>query len=390
MTSNLLKSLKFEHSIGLKEELDNKNKTYTVKLGFDPTSPDLHLGHYVVLKGAKKFQDAGHQIVIIVGDFTASIGDPSGRNKLRPPLSEEQIVENAKTYMEQVFLILDKEKTKVKRNSEWLNKLSIKDMLAILSSVTISQILAREDFKKRFEDQIPIHMHELTYPLMQGLDSVAIKADIELGGTDQLFNLMMGRELQKSKGLPEQMVATFPLLVGLDGVKKMSKSLGNHIGLLEDPTNKFGKIMSISDETMWNYWSILEEKTDDEISLMKNSGINPKNLKINLAENIVTKFHGKEIAEKVKNEFIERFSNKKIQNIEEIEVKIEGNEILLSHLIKDLNMATSVGDANRKIEQNGVKLNQEKVIDKKSKLTQGDEFLLQVGKLHIKKVKIVK
>lgn len=388
MSENFFKSLNFEHSVGFKNDLDNKNKIHTVKLGFDPTSPDLHLGHYVVLKGAKKFQDAGHQVVIIVGDFTASIGDPSGRNKLRPPLSEEQIIENAKTYMEQVFLILDKEKTKIKRNSEWLNKLSIKDMLAILSSVTISQILAREDFKNRFESQTPIHMHELTYPLMQGLDSVAIKADIELGGTDQLFNLMMGRELQRSKGLEEQMVITFPLLVGLDGVKKMSKSLGNHIGLLEDPTNKFGKIMSISDETMWNYWKILEEKTEDEILKMKNSNINPKDFKMELAHNIVKKFHNNDIADNVKNEFINRFSNKTIENVEQLNIKLEGNDILLSHLIKNLNMATSINDANRKIEQNGVKLNKEKVSDKKSKLNKGDEFLLQVGKLHIKKIKL--
>lgn len=385
---DLLEDLNIENNIGLKEKVENKDKILKIKLGFDPTSPDLHLGHYVVLRGAKKFQDAGHQVIIIVGDFTASIGDPSGRNKLRPPLSEEKILENAQTYMDQVFLVLDKEKTKVKRNSEWLNKLSIKDMLAILSSVTVSQILAREDFKNRFEQQSPIHMHEFTYPLMQGLDSVAIKADVELGGTDQLFNLMMGRELQKARGLSEQAVVTFPLLVGLDGVKKMSKSLGNHIGLNEDPVNKFGKIMSISDETMWNYWQILEEKTEDDILKMKNSNINPKDLKIELAHNIVKKFHNNDIADNVKNDFINRFSNKKIENVEQLNIKLEGNDILLSHLIKDLNMATSINDANRKIEQNGVKLNKEKVNNKKSKLNKGDEFLLQVGKLHIKKIKL--
>lgn len=387
LNNNLISSLGSENNIGLEEKI-KANQQLIIKLGFDPTSPDLHLGHYVVMRGARKFQDSGHQVVIIVGDFTASIGDPSGRNKLRPPLSEEEITENAKTYMDQVFLVLDKEKTKVKRNSEWLKKMSIKDMLAVLSSVTLSQILTREDFKNRFESQAPIHMHEMVYPLMQGLDSVAIKADVELGGTDQTFNLMMGRQLQKDRKQSEQAVVTFPLLVGLDGKKKMSKSLGNHIGLNETPENKFGKIMSISDETMWNYWKVLVEKTAEEIADMKNSNINPKDLKMELAENIVTLFHGVEVAKKIKEEFNQRFSKKNIINVEELEISLEENNISLTHLIRDLNMATSISDASRKIKQNGVKINQEKVTDNMSKVSKGEEFLLQVGKLHIKKIKL--
>lgn len=376
-----------EQEIGLEDKFSS-GKTLNVKLGFDPTSPDLHLGHYIVLRGAKKFQDMGHNVTIIVGDFTASIGDPSGRNKLRPPLSEEEILKNAQTYMDQVFLVLDKEKTKVKRNSEWLGKMDVKDTLAILSSITLSQMLVRDDFKKRFESQTPIHMHEMVYPLMQGLDSVAIKADVELGGTDQTFNLMMGRQLQKDRKQSEQAVVTFPLLVGLDGIKKMSKSLGNHIGLRENATDKFGKIMSISDDTMWNYWSVLAEKSDEEIQQMKESGVNPKILKMDLAQRVVEMFHGLEVALAEREKFDNRFTNKQLVEVEELDFNLEESDILLAKLIKELNMATSVSDATRKIEQNGVKLNQEKVSDKKFKVNKGDEVLLQVGKLHVKKVRL--
>ena len=349
---------------------------FTLNYGFDPTSPDLHLGHYIVLRGAKKFQDKGHDVNIIVGDFTAAIGDPSGRNKLRPPLTKSDIDVNAQTYMEQVFMVLDEAKTKVVRNSTWLDKMNVRDTLALMSQVTLSQMLVREDFKNRFTSEVPIFMHEMMYPLMQGLDSVAIKADVELGGTDQTFNLMMGRDLQKNKGQSEQAVVTFPLLVGLDGVKKMSKSLGNHIGLKDSPTDKFGKIMSIADTTMWNYWSILLEKTQEEIQVMKDSGENPKNIKMELATEVVGLFHGFKLAEEERQKFTVRFSNKKITDVEEIEVKIEHDEISLGHLIKNLDFATSVSDANRKIEQNGVRINQEVVSDKGTKMKKEQEFLL--------------
>jgi tyrosyl-tRNA synthetase len=376
-----------EQQIGLVDKLAS-NKILNVKLGFDPTSPDLHLGHYIVLRGAKKFQDLGHTITIIVGDFTAAIGDPSGRNKLRPPLSKKDIDENAKTYMDQVFLVLDKDKTKVKMNSKWLEKMDVKDTLAILSSITLSQMLVRDDFRNRFEAQTPIFMHEMVYPLMQGLDSVAIKSDVELGGTDQTFNLMMGRQLQKDRKQQEQAVVTFPLLVGLDGVKKMSKSLGNHIGLQELPVDKFGKIMSISDEAMWNYWSVLGEKSFEEIELMKNSGKNPKDIKMDLAHHIVMLFHGEDVANKEKINFRERFSNKKNIEVEEISIELNDGDIFITKLINDLNMASSISEAGRKMEQNGVRINQEKITDKKSKMNKGDEFLLEVGKLHIKKIKL--
>lgn len=384
---NFIDTLRSEQQVGLQEKLLS-GKPLNVKLGFDPTSPDLHLGHYVVLKGAKKFQEAGHNVTIIVGDFTAGIGDPSGRNKLRPPLSEDQILDNAKTYMNQVFLILDESKTNVQRNSKWLAKMDVQDTLKLLSSITISQMLVREDFRNRFEAQTPIFMHEMVYPLMQGMDSVAIKADVELGGTDQTFNLMMGRQLQKDKKQSEQAVITFPLLVGLDGKKKMSKSLGNHIGLLDTPTDKFGKIMSIADETMWNYWSILAEKSDAEISEMQQSQTNPKDLKMDLAHFIVALFHGMEVANTEKEKFTERFSKKNLVEVEEVEFTMDENDIAVGKLMMQMNLATSVSDANRKIEQNGVKVNQEKMTDKKLKFNKGDELLIQVGKLHVKRVKL--
>lgn len=376
-----------EEAVGLEEKLKS-GKKLTVKLGFDPTSPDLHLGHYIVLRGAKKFQDKGHDVNIIVGDFTAAIGDPSGRNKLRPPLTRADIDVNAQTYMEQVFMVLDESKTKVVRNSTWLDKMDVRDTLALLSQVTLAQMLVREDFKNRFKGQTPIFMHEMMYPLMQGLDSVAVKADVELGGTDQTFNLMMGRDLQKNKGQAEQAVVTFPLLVGLDGEKKMSKSLGNHIGLKDSPTDKFGKIMSVSDSTMWNYWQMLLEKTPQEIEDMKNSGENPKNLKMNLATEIVGLFHGFKVGLEEADKFNERFSKKNITEIETVELQIDNDEISLGHLIKNLDLATSVSDANRKIEQKGVKINEEVIADKFTKVKKDQEFILQVGKLNIKKVKV--
>lgn len=380
-------NLNAENIIGLESKL-KKEKKLNIKLGFDPTSPDLHLGHYIVLRGAKKFQEAGHLIKIIVGDFTAAIGDPSGRNKLRPPLNKEDISRHAKTYMAQVFMVLDKDKTEIIKNSTWLDKMDIRDTLGLLSQVTISQMLVRDDFKKRFQSETPIFMHEMLYPLMQGLDSVEINADVELGGTDQTFNLMMGRELQKNRGKEEQAVITFPLLVGLDGEKKMSKSLGNHIGLMDSPTDKFGKIMSISDNTMWNYWKVLLEKSDEFIASFKSSNINPKEIKMQLATEVVSIFHGQELAENERQKFTDRFSNKKLIDIEEIDINIENNEILLGNLIKELNLATSVSDANRKIEQKGVKINQQVIEDKKTTLKKDDELILQVGKLHVKKIRI--
>lgn len=383
MTKNLL----CEQKVGLEEKVA-LNKPLVVKLGFDPTSPDLHLGHYVVLRGAKWFQDRGDVVHIIVGDFTAAIGDPSGRNKLRPPLEEEEILRHAGTYMEQVFLVLDKEKTKIHRNSSWLNKLDMKGILGILSTQTLSHILAREDFKNRFEANTPIFMHEMMYPIMQGLDSVAIKADVELGGTDQTFNLLMGRELQKAKKQSEQAIVSFPLLVGLDGKKKMSKSLGNHIGLKDSPEDKFGKIMSISDDTMWQYWKILALKSDQQVLDMQNSGQNPRDIKMELGSFVVELFHGKDIALEQKEKFIQRFTKKVITDIPEVEFTMPEKTISLTRLIKQLDMAPSTSEAGRLIEGNAVKINSEKVSDKNLAVEVGQEIVLQVGKLKIKKVKL--
>ncbi len=301
-----INDLNAENVVALEEKL-LLGRPLVVKLGFDPTSPDLHFGHYVALRGLKKFQEAGHIAHIIVGDFTAAIGDPSGRNKLRPPLSKEKILENAQTYLAQVFLVLDKHKTKVSSNSTWLN-MDMEKILRIMSTQTISQILAREDFSNRFKDGTPIFMHEMMYPIMQGMDSVAIEADVELGGTDQTFNLMMGRDMQSIHKKPAQAVVTFPLLVGLDGEKKMSKSLGNHIALLDSPKDIFGKVMSISDETMWNYWSILMDVSEDEVAQMKNSGQNPKDIKMTLAQKVVNILHPESVAQSVREDFINQFS----------------------------------------------------------------------------------
>lgn len=383
-------NLGFEHAIDLEEKLA-LGRPLIIKLGFDPTSPDLHLGHYVVMRGAKKLQDLGHTVVIIVGDFTAAIGDPSGRNLLRPPLSDADIQVNAQTYMEQVFMVLDQEKTLVKKNSTWLNPLTLKDTLSLLSLVTVSQILARDDFSKRFNAQIPIYMHEMVYPLMQGLDSVVVQADVELGGTDQTFNLMMGRQLQKNRNQAEQSVLTFPLLVGLDGVKKMSKSLGNYIGFHDTPTDQFGKIMSISDDTMWLYWKIIGEKTETEILDMQNSGENPKNIKMDLAQNVVAIFYGSEKALDARRAFTERFSHRMEQNLDDVEqihLNIKEDTISIAHVLKHLGMATSVSDAGRKMEQKGVRLDQVAITDKRAQVHKGDEFLLSVGKVHLKRVKI--
>lgn len=384
--------LKFGTEIGLEEKMKEK-KVMRVKLGFDPTSPNLHLGHFISLKAAKKLQDMGHHIIIIVGDFTASIGDPSGRNALRPPLSQEQINENAKTYMQQVFMVLDENKTEIIKNGTWFNQMSMRETLELVSKQTVSQILAREDFKNRFNQEVPIFMHELMYPIMQGTDSVKIQADLELGGTDQLFNLMMGRELQKEFNQSAQAIMTFPLLVGLDGKKKMSKSLHNEIGLLDTPQDKFGKTMSISDDTMWNWLEIIQDLSIEEIEQLKQEvslgKLNPKNVKLNLSQFIVKLFHGEEIAHDEKLAFEKRFAKRDLSEVDSIEVKCENHVVLFTKLLKDLNLASSNSDATRLMKQGGVRKNGEKIIDPKQTLDIGEEFLLEVGKIHAKKIRLI-
>ena len=381
--------LNFAEKIGLDEKLAS-GKKLKVKLGFDPTSPNLHLGHFVSLSAAAKLQEAGHEIIIIIGDYTAAIGDPTGRSALRPPLSEDEINKNAATYMDQVFLILDKNKTIVKRNSSWLNKINLTQMIKIMASQTLAQILNREDFTNRFNNQTPIFLHELLYPILQGLDSVEIKSDVELGGTDQTFNLMLGRELQKLSNQEPQAIVTFPLLVGLDGTRKMSKSYGNEIALLDSPTDKFGKIMSVSDDTMWNYFEILSNKSSSEINQLKLScdkkQLNPRDVKLDLAQEIVPIFHGPENALLEKEKFINKFSKKELLVEEEANIS-SSSPIMLSKLLRQTQMAPSNNEAIRLINQKAVKINGETVAENKL-IPPGTEFVLQVGKIKTKKVKL--
>ena len=349
------------------EKLKGKKKL-KIKAGFDPTSPDLHLGHTVLLNKMKLFQDLGHQIIFLIGDFTGLVGDPSGVNETRPVLSDEQLQKNAETYKSQVFKILDPNKTEVRFNSEWMNKIRPSEFVRLSSSQTVARMLERDDFAKRYKSQLPISIHEFLYPLLQGFDSVQLEADVELGGTDQKFNLLMGREVQKFYGLPQQCILTVPLLEGLDGVKKMSKSLNNYIAL-EDPYDEmFGKIMSISDQLMWRYFDLLSFKTDKEIESLKQdekNGENPRNLKFILAEEIVDRFHGEGFGSKAREEFINRFQKGKLpEEVEAITLIIEGSSATLPKVLKESSMVTSTSEAIRLIEQGAVKVDGDKVLKK--------------------------
>jgi tyrosyl-tRNA synthetase len=362
-------------------------KKLRIKAGFDPTSPDLHIGHTVLLNKMRLFQDLGHQIIFLIGDFTGLVGDPSGVNETRPVLSDEQLKKNAETYKSQVFKILDPDKTEVRFNSEWMNKIHPSEFIRLSSSQTVARMLERDDFAKRYKSQLPISIHEFLYPLLQGYDSVQLEADIELGGTDQKFNLLMGREVQKFYGVPQQSILTVPLLEGLDGVKKMSKSLNNYIAL-EDPYDEmFGKIMSISDKLMWRYFDLLSFKTDKEIESLKQeerNGENPRNLKFILAEEIVDRFHGEGSGSKAKDEFINRFQKGKLpEEVEAISLVIEGSSMTLPRVLKESSMVKSTSEAIRLIEQGAVKVEGEKVLKKDFPLSKGTAYLLQVGKRKI-------
>jgi len=362
-------------------------KKLRIKAGFDPTSPDLHLGHTVLLNKMRLFQDLGHQIIFLIGDFTGLVGDPSGVNETRPVLSDEQLKKNAETYKSQVFKILDPNKTEVRFNSEWMNKIHPSEFIRLSSSQTVARMLERDDFAKRYKSQLPISIHEFLYPLLQGYDSVQLEADIELGGTDQKFNLLMGREVQKFYGFPQQSILTVPLLEGLDGVKKMSKSLNNYIAL-EDPYDEmFGKIMSISDELMWRYFDLLSFKTDKQIKSLKQeekNGENPRNLKFILAEEIVDRFHGEGSGSKAREEFINRFQKGQLpEEVDTISLVIEGSSITLPRVLKEANMVKSTSEAIRLIEQGAVKIEGEKVLKKDFLLSKGTTYLLQVGKRKI-------
>ena len=364
-------------------------KKLRVKAGFDPTSPDLHLGHTVLLNKMKIFQDLGHEVIFLIGDFTGLVGDPSGVNETRPVLTKEQLDKNAETYKEQVFKILDPKKTEVRFNSEWMQNVDPSEFIKMLSSYTVARMLERDDFSKRYKSQQPISIHEFLYPILQGFDSVKLEADIELGGTDQKFNLLLGREVQKHYGQEQQSILTVPLLEGLDGVKKMSKSLGNYIALEDSPDDMFGKVMSISDDLMWRYFSLLSFKSSEQISDYKRDieeGSNPRDTKFLLAEEIVDRFH-EGLGKKSKENFINRFQKGNIsQDLVEVFVTIESESELLTRILKESNLLKSTSEALRLIKQSAIKVNDEKVSDTKFMLKKGTSNLVLVGKKKAAKI----
>jgi tyrosyl-tRNA synthetase len=354
-----------------------------IKLGLDPTAPDLHLGHTVVLNKMRQLQDLGHQVIFLIGDFTSMIGDPSGRNATRPPLTREQIEVNARTYFAQASLVLDAEKTEIRYNSEWCDPLGARGLIQLASHWTVARMLERDDFTKRYQDGVPISIHEFLYPLMQGYDSVALKADLELGGTDQKFNLLVGRELQRHYGQEPQCILTMPLLEGLDGVEKMSKSKGNYVGITDAPADMFGKLMSISDPMMWRYLELLSFQPLEMISERKReveAGLNPRDIKVAFAQEIVTRFHGASDAERALQDFIARAAGGIPVDIPEMTIALESNSIGIAQLLKQAGLTPSTSEANRMIEQGGVRLDGEKVSDKAMLLAKGTIFVAQVGK----------
>ena len=363
-----------------------------IKLGMDPTAPDIHLGHTVILNKLRTFQDLGHEVILLIGDFTALVGDPSGKNATRPPLSEEAIKENAKTYAEQAFKILDPAKTRIEYNSSWLKELGATGMIKLAAKQTVARMLERDDFKKRYAGGQSIAIHEFLYPLLQGYDSVALKADVELGGTDQKFNLLMGRELQKDAGMPTQCVLMMPLLVGLDGVKKMSKSAGNYIGVHDAPSEMFGKIMSISDELMWSYYELLSFRPLVEIEGFKagvaDGSLNPRDVKIWLAKEIIARYHDEASAEAAHNDFTQRFSKNAIPDeMPEVTVSAGAEGIAVGNLLKEAGLVDTTSEALRMIKQNAVKRDGEVVSDGKLLVTAGTA-VWQVGKRKFARVTV--
>ena len=359
-------------------------KPLRVKAGFDPTAPDLHLGHTVLLNKMRQLQDLGHEVMFLIGDFTGMIGDPSGKNETRPPLTREQVIENAASYSKQVFKVLDPEKTKIMFNSEWMDKLTSVDLIKLAATHTVARMLERDDFHKRYHSGQGIAIHEFLYPLLQGYDSVEMRADIELGGTDQKFNLLMGRELQKHFGQKPQTVITMPLLVGLDGVKKMSKSLGNYIGIDEAPGEIFGKVMSLSDETMWQYFELVSFKSIEEIQSLRdevNAGKNPRDIKFLLGEELVARFYNEESAIKAREEFISRFREGQMPDVlDEVHLTAGSDGLKITHVIKAAGLTPSTSEASRMIQAGAVRIDGEKISDKEITLTAGNTIVLQVGK----------
>jgi tyrosyl-tRNA synthetase len=381
----------------LEEELIAKlkqGKPLKIKAGFDPTAPDLHLGHTVLINKLRTFQQLGHEVIFLIGDFTGMIGDPSGKNVTRKPLSREDVLANAETYKEQVFKILDPAKTRVAFNSEWMGELGAAGMIKLASRQTVARMLERDDFKKRFANNQSIAIHEFLYPLVQGWDSVALEADVEMGGTDQRFNLLMGRELQKDEGQRPQTVMMVPLLEGLDGVQKMSKSLGNYVGITDAPNDMFGKIMSVSDELMWRYYDLLSFKPIEEISALKQqvaAGANPRDVKILLAKEIIARFHDETAAEAAHQDFTQRFSKNALpDDIAEVTVTGDGGAMPIANLLKEAGLVDSTSEAIRMIKQGAVKLNGEtKIEDSKLEVAKGSTQIYQVGKRKFAKITLI-
>ena len=365
-------------------------KPLIVKAGFDPTAPDLHLGHTVLINKLRHFQQLGHQIIFLIGDFTGMIGDPSGKNKTRPALDESEIKENAKSYTKQVFKILDPKLTDVRFNSEWSSKLGAEGIIKLASQYNLARMLERDDFNKRYKSNQTIALHEFLYPLIQANDSIALKADIELGGTDQKFNLLVGRELQRSYGQEPQVVITVPILEGLDGKNKMSKSLDNYVGIDEAPNDMFGKIMSISDELMWRWFDLLSFKSTDEIEALKSdqvNGKNPRDIKVELAKELIARFHDDQSANLAEANFINQFQKKNIpDDIEELSFSLSESSIPLTNLLKDSGMTISTSEAVRMIKQGAVKIDEEKITDTKHIISAGTSSIYQVGKRKFKKI----
>ncbi len=364
-----------------------------IKAGFDPTAPDLHLGHTVLINKLRQFQDLGHEILFLIGDFTGMIGDPTGKSATRPPLTPEEVKRNAQTYQEQIFKILDPERTQVVFNSEWMSKMSSVELIQLAARHTVARMLEREDFSKRYRAGKSIAIHEFLYPLIQGYDSVALKADVELGGTDQKFNLLVGRELQRQYGMPQQVVLTMPILEGLDGVQKMSKSLGNYIGINDAPNDMFGKIMSISDELMWRYFELLSFRPMEEIGRLRvevAAGRNPRDVKFELAREIIGRFHDEAAAEKAQADFIARFQKGALPDeIPEKRVSVGSDGLPIANVMKEAGLVSSTSEGLRMLKQGAVKLDGAKVDDKSLMLRAGSAPLIQVGKRRIVRVELV-
>ncbi|OGT54628.1 MAG: tyrosine--tRNA ligase [Gammaproteobacteria bacterium RIFCSPHIGHO2_12_FULL_41_15] len=396
MTESLEELLRGTAEVLLTEELEKKiqsNCPLRIKAGFDPTAPDLHIGHTVLINKMRQFQQMGHEVIFLIGDFTGMIGDPTGKNEMRPPLTHEEVLDNAKTYEAQIFKILDPEKTRVAFNSEWMNKLNAADMIKLAAQSTVARMLERDDFGKRYKANTPIAIHEFLYPLVMAYDSVVLKADVEMGGTDQKFNLLMGRELQKHYHQTPQTVLMMPLLEGLDGVRKMSKSFGNYIGITDEPLDMFGKVMSISDELMWRYYELLSFRPLTEIENLKkaaNEGKNPRDIKIALAKELVERFHDKAAATQAELDFMSRFQQHELpDHVEEFDIVVPENGLQIAYILKQVGLVSSTSEALRMVQQGAVKIDGEKVSDDKLEIKKGTSHVYQVGKRRFAKVHLV-